>query len=67
MEFNVKIHCEIKVELVFHEILWKKISQSILPLKECKYIEKKVTRDINDNLSDFSSSDESDEESVKAG
>ena len=30
-------------------------------LKECKYIEKKVTRHINDNLSDFSSSDESDE------
>ena len=31
-------------------------------LKECKYIENKVIRDINDNLSDFSSSDESDEE-----
>ena len=31
-------------------------------LKECKYIEKKVIRHINDNLSDFSSSDESDEE-----
>ena len=29
-------------------------------LKECKYIEKKVTRHINDNLSDFSS-DVSDE------
>ena len=29
-------------------------------LKECKYIEKKVIRHINDNLSDFS--DESDEE-----
>ena len=29
--------------------------------KECKYIEKKVIRHINDNLSDFSSSDESDE------
>ena len=27
--------------------------------KECKYIEKKVIRHINDNLSDFSSSDES--------
>ena len=24
MEFNVKIHCEINVKLVFHEILWKK-------------------------------------------
>ena len=67
MEFNVKIPCEIKVELVFHEILWKKISQCILPLKECKYIEKKVIRDINDNLSDFPSSDEPDEESIKAG
>ena len=32
-------------------------------LKECKYIEKKVVRHINDNSSDFSSSfDESDEE-----
>ena len=31
-------------------------------LKECKYIENKVIKDINDNLSDFSSSDESDEE-----
>ena len=32
-------------------------------LKECKYIEKKVVRDINYNLSDFPySSDESDEE-----
>ena len=32
-------------------------------LKECKYIEKRVIRHINDNLSDFSySSDESDEE-----
>ena len=30
-------------------------------LKECKYIEKKVIRHINDYLSDFSSSDESDE------
>ena len=28
----------------------------------CKYIEKKVIRYINDNLSDFSSPDESDEE-----
>ena len=27
-------------------------------LKECKYIEKKVIRNINRNLSDFSSSDE---------
>ena len=31
-------------------------------LKECKYIEEKVIRHINDNLSDFSYSDESDEE-----
>ena len=31
-------------------------------LKECKYIEKKLTRHINSNLSDFPSSDESDEE-----
>ena len=31
-------------------------------LKKCKYIEKKVIRHIIDNLSDFSSSDESDEE-----
>ena len=30
--------------------------------KDFKYIEKKVIRHINDNLSDFSSSDESDEE-----
>ena len=36
-------------------------------LKECKYIEKKVIRDIHDNLSDFSrSSDNFDEEKVKA-
>ena len=34
-------------------------------LKECKYIEKKVIRHINDNLSGFSSfSDESDEEKI---
>ena len=31
-------------------------------LKECKYIEKKVMGHINDNSSDFSSSDKSDEE-----
>ena len=31
-------------------------------LKECKYIEKKVIRHIIDNLGDFSSFDESDEE-----
>ena len=30
-------------------------------LKECKYIEKKVIRHVNDNLSGFSSSDESGE------
>ena len=38
-------------------------------LKECKYIEKKVIRYINDTLSDFSSSDYSgdfDEEQIKA-
>ena len=34
-------------------------------LKECKYLEKKVIRHINDNLSDFSYSDESDEELIK--
>ena len=31
-------------------------------LKECKNVEKKVIRHINNNLSDFPSSDESDEE-----
>ena len=31
-------------------------------LKECKYIKKKIIRHINENLSDFSSSEESDEE-----
>ena len=31
-------------------------------LKECKYIEKKIVRHISDNLSDFSFSDEFDEE-----
>ena len=31
-------------------------------LKECKYIEKKVIRHINDNLSDLSSDGDSDEE-----
>ena len=31
-------------------------------LKECKYIEKKVIRHINNTLSEFFSSDESDEE-----
>ena len=38
-------------------------------LKECKYIEETVIRHINDNLSDFSSSDEannSNEEQIKA-
>ena len=38
-------------------------------LKECKYIEKKVARPINGNLSDLSSSDQSDEsgkEKIKA-
>ena len=33
-------------------------------LKECKHIEKKVVRHINDNLSDFSYSDESAEEQI---
>ena len=28
-------------------------------LKECKYIEKKIIRHINDDMSDFSSSDKS--------
>ena len=36
-------------------------------LKQCKYIEKKVIRNINDNSSDFSSSNESDEELIRAG
>ena len=31
-------------------------------LKECKYTEKKIIRHINNNLNDFFSSDESDEE-----
>ena len=31
-------------------------------LNECKYIRKKLIRDIIDNLSDFSSTDESDQE-----
>ena len=31
-------------------------------LKECYYIEKTVIRHVNDNLSDFSSSDKCDEE-----
>ena len=31
-------------------------------LSECNYIQKKVIRHINDNFSDFSSSDESEEE-----
>ena len=34
-------------------------------LKECKYIEKKVIRHINDNLSNFCSSDENKLEWVK--
>ena len=34
-------------------------------LKERKYIEKKVVRHINNNLSDFSSSNESDEKEIK--
>ena len=33
-------------------------------LKECKYIDKNVMRHINDNSSDFSSSDVSDEEKL---
>ena len=35
-------------------------------LKECKYNGKKVIRHTNDNLSDFPSSDESDEDKIKA-
>ena len=34
-------------------------------IKECNYIEKKVVRHIIDNLSDFSSSDETDQEYIK--
>ena len=37
-----------------------------MPLKECKYIEKKEVRHINHNLSDSYYSDESDEEQIKA-
>ena len=29
MEFNAKIHCEINVKLLFHEILWKKKFHSV--------------------------------------
>ena len=36
-------------------------SPALLGLNKCKYIEGKVMRHINDNLSDFSSSDESDD------
>ena len=46
---------------------WKLLSEVFL--KECKYIKKKVIRHINDNMSDFSSSDYSDnfdEELIKA-
>ena len=35
-------------------------------LKGCKYINKKVVRHIHENLSDFSYSDETDEEQIKA-
>ena len=35
-------------------------------LKQCKYIEKGVVRQIHDSLSDFSSDDESDKEQIKA-
>ena len=34
-------------------------------LKECKYIDKRVIRYINNNLSDFSSSNESDKEYIR--
>ena len=34
-------------------------------IKECNYIEKKVVRHIIDNLSDFSSSDDTDKEYIK--
>ena len=34
-------------------------------LEECKYIEKNVIRHINANLSDFSSSNESDQELIR--
>ena len=36
-------------------------------LRECKYIDKRVIRYITDNLSDFSSSDESDKECIRVG
>ena len=45
----------------------RKNKNCAFPLKECKYIEKKVVRYIHDNLSNFSySSDDSDEEQIKA-
>ena len=37
------------------------LSKSVFE-KECKYIEKKVVKHFNDNMNDFSYSDESDEE-----
>ena len=44
MEFNVKIHGEINVKLVFHEILKRKISRCILPCRI--YLPNKV-EDVN--------------------
>ena len=41
---------------------WKLVSTSVLSV--FKYIEEKVVQHINDNLSDFSSSHESDEEQL---
>ena len=35
LEFNVKIHCEISVKLIFHEILWKKKKYSERKISQC--------------------------------
>ena len=49
--------------LLYHTVLMKDDNYYLYVfLKECKYIEKKVIRYTNTNLSGFSSFDESDEE-----
>ena len=42
MEFNVKIHCEIDVKLVFHEILGKKNSTAYPSLYKFRNIHNKT-------------------------
>ena len=59
MEFNYTCLAAIRLDSAL------KKNENCYPqvfLKECKYIEKKVVRYINENLSDFCSSDGSDEE-----